>query len=158
MERLIKSVRVSEIKEKIMGIAANKFRLLFLTASKSDIEYKIFTLNRKRIELMNLAESIATGFANSIFQSGDHSGLYDGMFPGVFPGMSDDNPFLGDDDENPIPIGEYEAQMAAIQSIDRKYELEVKKLEMFHEAKKTEIDSVKEMLKKNTEKEYKTFA
>jgi hypothetical protein len=145
---------VSEIKENIMGIAANKFRLLFLTASKSDIEYKIFLLNQKRMALMDSAENIARNFSNGIFDSGQHSDLYDGQMPGIFPWMGGSNPSLPED---PVPTGDYEAQMAVIHAMDKEYEMEVKKLETFHEAKKTEIDSVREILKKNTEKDYKTF-
>jgi hypothetical protein len=74
--------------------------------------------------------------------------------PGIFPWMGGSNPSLPED---PVPTGDYEAQMAVIHAMDKEYEMEVKKLETFHEAKKTEIDSVREILKKNTEKDYKTF-
>lgn len=141
-----------------MGIAANKFRLLFLAASKSDIEYKILTLNQKRKALMDQAAQMANSFAQTIFDSNKRTDLYDGAFPGVFPGMSDNSPFLTPSDESSFPEGQYEAQMVVIHSMDKEYELEIKKLESFYEAKKTEMDSVKEVLKKNTEKEYKTFA
>ncbi len=140
-----------------MGIAANKFRLLFLAASKSDIEYKVLTLNQKRKALMDSAESLSRDFADNIFQSGQRSDLYNGALPGVFPGMGQDSPFIDPSDETPFLKEKYEAQIAVIHSMDKEYEIEIKKLESFYQAKKTEIDSVKEMLKKNIEKEYKAF-
>lgn len=136
-----------------MGIAANKFRLLFLTASKSDIEFKMLKLNQLRIGLMSSAEKFAAQQSNNIFQSGQHSDLYNGNTPGALPGFIG-NPFVSQDE---VPEGAYEAQMTVIHSMDKEYEIQIKKLETFHEAKKTEVDSVKELLKKNTEKEYKTF-
>jgi|GEM_PF-881248 len=146
-----------------MGIAANKFRLLYLTASKSDIEYKIFVLNRKRMALLDSSSQAAANFADSAYQSGGHTGLHDGELPGIFPWMSgstqasSSNPFFGGIPETPAPSGDYEAENAVIHAMDRELELKIKELESFYEAKKTEMDSVKEMLKKNTQKEFKTF-
>ncbi len=140
-----------------MGIAANKFRLLYLTSSKSDIEYKILVLNQKRIALLDQSSSLSASFAQSIFDSGEHSDLYDGQIPGLLPGMSDDSDIFDPSDETPISESQYEAQLAVIHAMDKEYNIEVKKLESFYEAKKTEIESVSQILKKNTEKDYKTF-
>jgi len=136
-----------------MAIAVNKFRLLFLTASKSDIEFKMLKLNQLRSGLMNSATQLAAQFANSIFETGEHSNLYGGTIPGALPGFIG-NPFV---DQDPIPEGEYEAQMIIIQSMDKNYEVELKKLDIFHQAKKTEVESIEKLLKKNIEKDYKTF-
>ena len=136
-----------------MGIAANKFRYLYLAASKSDMEFKLQKLSQLRIGLTDSAARISADFSNTIFQSGQNSSLYDGTLPGALPGVIG-NPFVEQDE---IPTGEYEAQIQVIHEMDQKYELEYKQIESFYEAKKSEMDSVKEILKKNTEKEYKTF-
>ncbi|HSA07057.1 MAG TPA: hypothetical protein P5556_07735 [Candidatus Gastranaerophilales bacterium] len=143
-----------------MGIAANKFRLLYLLASKSDTEFKIFKINQKRMALLDTSEVAAKKYANTIFQSGQRTDLYDGDSPGIFPWMTNiasQNPFNATLEEDPMPTGMYEAEMAIIHDMDKEYELEGEKLKSFYEAKKTEIESVQEILKKNTEKDYKTF-
>ena len=129
-----------------MAIASNKFRLLFLTATKSDIEYQITVLNQKRMNLLFSAESISGNLASAIYSSGEHSDFYDGN-SGIFPWMTGGS----------AAVEDYEAELEAIQIQDSAFEIKVKKMESIYEAKKTEIDSVKEILKKNTEKDYKTF-
>ncbi len=140
-----------------MGIAANKFRYLFLATRKSGIEYEISQFNQQRVFLMNQSESLASEFARSIYDSGKHSDLYDGEIPGLLPGMSGNLPGFTPADETPMSESEYESKMSALQSEDVKYEILVRKLESVLEASKTEMESVYEILKKNNEKEYNTF-
>ena len=136
-----------------MGLSDNNFRLLYLTASKSDIEYKIQLLNQKRMFLMDQATSVARNLSNNIFQSDQNSDFYGGQ-SNLLPGIGID---LNGGSTDPIPTGEYEAQMAVIQSQDRNIELQVKKQDTFLKVKQTEIDSVHKMLQKGIEKDYKTF-
>ncbi len=140
-----------------MGLTDNNFRLLYLTASKSDIEYKLQLLNQKRMSLMDQSVAVARNLSNSIFQSGQNTDLYGGQTPGLLPGMDTGNPFLSGVNTDPVPTGEYETQLSIIQSQDRTIEIQVKKQDTFLEAKKTEIDSIQKLLKKNIEKDYKTF-
>ncbi len=142
-----------------MGIAANQFRILYLSAEQSDIEFKIASYNRERVALMDQAASLAAQFSDNIYDSGQYTDMYNGETSGALPGFIGDysNPFIDTPSQSDIPTGQYEAEMTALHAMDRELEMNAKRLEMFHEAKKTEIESVKEILKKNTEKDYKTF-
>ncbi len=140
-----------------MGIAANKFRLLFLKAHQSDLEYKVMLLFNRRRALSQQSLELASNNANNIFQSDNYSDLYDGDIPGPFPGGTWPIPGVTLPDEDPIPTGEYEAQMAVLQALDKELEMDAERIKILLEAAKTESESIDKLLRKNIEKEYKTF-
>lgn len=141
-----------------MGIAANKFRLLYLKASKSDLEYKIALIFERRKALLDRSMEISAENSNNIFQTGDNRQLYDGQMPGPLPGFSAPLPGITLPEADPIPTGNYEEQTAVLQALDKELELDAEKIKIMIESAKTEIDSVDQLLRKNIEKEYKTFA
>lgn len=130
-----------------MGLASNNYRLLYLTAGKSDIEYKISILCQKRIMLMSQSKHIAALQAGNIFQTGERESSYDGGNVNPLPGLPGN--YTGADETNDvdtIPASDYEAQLSIIQDTDAQYAIEVKLLDTMLEAKKTEIESVKKLL------------
>lgn len=142
-----------------MGIAANAFRLLYLKAHQSDLEYKITLLFTRRQALAEQAQHIAADHSNNVFQSDDYSALYNtanGQTPGAFPGFISPLPGINVP-QDPVPTGDYEQQTSVIQAADKELELDAEKLKILLEAAKTEVDAIDKVLSKNIEKEYKTF-
>lgn len=130
-----------------MGLSSNNFRLLYLTAGKSDIEYKISMLCQKRVMLMSQSKHIAALYTGSIFQDGERQSSYDEGNVNPLPGLPGN--IYGNDETNDvdtIPASDYEAQLSVIQDTDAQYEIQVKLLDTMLEAKKTEIESVKKLL------------
>lgn len=148
-----------------MGIAANKFRLLFLKAHQSDLEYKIMLLFSRRKALTDQSISLATNYSNNIFQTDQHSDLYNLTddngdplpAPGLLPGLNFPLPGVNLPAPQPIPTGDYEAETAVLQAMDKELEMDAERLKILLEAAKTEVDSIDKLLRKNIEKEYKTF-
>lgn len=81
-----------------------------------------------------------TDYVNSSWTSGDYS-------------IQEKN----DDTDTARAEAEYETTMADIQSKDKRFDLELKNIDTEHSAVTTEIDSVKNVIKKNIEKSFKMF-
>jgi len=139
-----------------MGIAANKFRLLFLKAHQSDLEYKIMLIFNRRRALSDQAVQISTNSANNIFQNDEYADMYGGQVPGALPGFVGPLPGVTVPQDE-IPTGDYEQQMAVIQAMDRELEMDAESIKVLIEAAKTESEAIDKLLTKNIEKEYKTF-
>ncbi len=139
-----------------MGIAANKFRLLFLKAHQSDLEYKIMLLFNRRRALSDQAVQISSNTANNIFQSDEYADMYGGQVPGALPGFM--NPFPGINvPQDEIPTGDYEQQLSVIHALDKELEMDAERIKILIESAKTESEAIDKLLRKNIEKEYKTF-
>ena len=131
-----------------MGIAANKFRLLFLKGSKSDVEYRITLIFQRRKALMQQAMQFSSDYSNNLF-AGNNG--YDDI-PGPLPG------FVGTDiPTSPLPTGEFEEKLLVLQKLDKEMELDAEQLKVQMETYASEIESIDKLLKKNIEKDYKTF-
>ncbi|OGI04491.1 MAG: hypothetical protein A2Y25_06035 [Candidatus Melainabacteria bacterium GWF2_37_15] len=140
-----------------MGIAANKFRLLFLKAHQSDIEYKLTLIFNRRKALLDQSMQIASQQSNNVFDTDDYSELYDGQTPGALPGFT--NPVGGVPiQQDPVPTGSYEEQTAVLHALDQQLEMDAEGLKVLLESAKTEVEAVDKLLFKNIEKEYKTFS
>ena len=72
-------------------------------------------------------------------------------------GMSDVRSRL-DDTDDAAASAEYEYKSLIIQNQDKQLDVELKQVETQQKACETEIDSVKDIMKKNIEKTFKTFA
>lgn len=72
---------------------------------------------------------------------------------------SGDSSIQEKDDDKDVARTEakYEATMADIQSKDKRFDLQLKEIDTEHQAITTEIDSVKNVIKKNIEKSFKIF-
>lgn len=136
-----------------MGIAANKFRLLFLKGGKSDVEYKLSIIFARRKALLSQSMEFSRSQADNIFQNGPIE-MYDGETPGVIPGFPGTP---GDIPEDPIPTGDYEEESYVLHAMDRELELDAEQLKVLIETYQTEIEAVDKLLSKNIEKSYDTF-
>jgi len=140
-----------------MGIAANKFRLLFLTAHKSDLEYKLSIINQRRVALIDQSLQIAANSSNNIFETDDYSNLYDGQTVGALPGFTSPTPGVTVE-QDPVPTGDYEQQTLVLQALDKELQMDGESVKILIETAKTEVEAVDKLLFKNIEKEYKTFS
>jgi len=52
----------------------------------------------------------------------------------------------------------YESTMASIQTKDKRFDLQLKQIDTEHSATQTEVDSVKKVIDKNTERSFKMFS
>ena len=67
---------------------------------------------------------------------------------------------VSQDDEVAIAIAEakYKKEVTEIESKDKKYDQDLKKLDTEHSALQTEYESIKEVITKNTERSFKAFS
>ena len=150
-----------------MGLAASQGRLLLLTARKSDIEFKIQTINQRRTTLAQQSSQLIRQYANAMYQTDNTSILNqttttnpDGTTTitqnpvGALPGFIFSNPPV---QQTPIATGDYETQMALVQSLDKELELRTRDLDTQHKEVETEYDAVKKVIDKNIEMSFKVF-
>jgi len=149
-----------------MGLAASQGRLLMLTARKSDIEFKIQTINQRRTCLAQQSSQLIRQYINAMYQTDDTSILnqttttnHDGTTTtvqndvGALPGFI----FSTSVTQTAIPTGDYESQMALVQSLDKELELRTRDLDTQHKEVETEYDAVKKVIDKNIEISFKTL-
>jgi len=150
-----------------MGLAASQGRLLMLTARKSDIEFKIQTINQRRTTLAQQSSQLIRQYAAAMYQTDDTSVLNQttttnpdgtttttqnpvGALPGFIFSVSPVQ-------QTAIPTGDYETQMALVQSLDKELELRTRDLDTQHKEVETEYDAVKKVIDKNIEMSFKTL-
>jgi len=157
------------LKEKgntIMGLAASQGRLLMLTARKSDIEFKIQVINQRRTTLAQQTSQLIRGYVNGLYQTDDTSTLYtttttnpDGTTTttqndvGALPGFVFDTTTT----QTSVGTGDYEQQLALVESLDKELELRTRDLDTQHKEVETEYDAVKKVIDKNIETSFKTL-
>lgn len=149
-----------------MGLAASQGRLLFLTARKSDIEFKVQIINQRRTILAAQTAQLIRTYADAMYQNDnptilnatditDPSTIQDvGALPGFF---GSDPAGVGPTPVSPVATGVYETQMALVQQLDKELELREKDLDTQHKEVETELDAVKKVIDKNIESTFKTF-
>ena len=146
-----------------MGLAASQGRLLYLTARKSDIEFKVQIINQRRTTLAQQTTQLVRQYANAMYQNDNPSiiNATDINDPstiqpvGALPGFV--FPTSGTVIQTPIATGDYETQMALVQSLDKELELRTRDLDTQHKEVETEYDAVKKVIDKNIEMTFKTF-
>jgi len=149
-----------------MGLAASQGRLLMLTARKSDIEFKIQVINQRRTTLAQQTSQLIRGYVNGLYQTDNTSSLYtttttnpDGTTTTVqndiaaLPGFV----FENTTPTAPVGTGDYEQELALVQSLDKELELRTRDLDTQHKEVETEYDAVKKVIDKNIEISFKTL-
>jgi len=148
-----------------MGLAASQGRLLLLTARKSDVEFKIQTINQRRTTLAIQTQQLVSGYINAMYQS-DNTSILNAtdindastiQNVGALPGFIFTDPSVATVNQTPISTGVYEEQMALVEALDKELELREKSLETQHKEVETELDVVKKVIDKNIESSFKTL-
>lgn len=134
-----------------MGMAASQARFLTLTARQNNLEYQVQQVNEQR-----------TVYANGTLA------LYQQIATLGVPITSDSKYNTGEEFNQDLynqdmvafqaQLSKYNAEEARLQTIDKKFEMELKNLDTQHQAVQTEIDAVKKVIDKNIDMTFKTFA
>jgi len=152
-----------------MGLAASQGRLLMLTARKSDIEFAVQVINQRRTVLAHQTTLLVRQYSNAMYQNDDPSVLNrtdindptTQQVVGALPGFIFSDPTAPANTaaipQTPIATGQYEQQMALVQSLDKELELRTRDLDTQHKEVETEYDAVKKVIDKNIETTFKTF-
>lgn len=114
-----------------MGYASGQARLMFLTASISDIDNRMMLLSNRL--------QVLAAVGSSIFRSN-----FDMMNGKIDPAR--------------VNTAQYEAQREYLHLIERPIDMEMKELQTQRQAKEAELKNVEEMVKKEAEKAAPKFA
>ncbi|MEW5821174.1 MAG: hypothetical protein AB1782_13355 [Cyanobacteriota bacterium] len=113
-----------------MGLAASQARFLLLTSRKSDLEFEGQSINQKRMGYANMVSSLQNLFAT--------------------------NPNLNNPES---PFAQmYQNEISRIQNLDKKLELDLRRVDTQQQAVQTEIQAVQKVIDKNIDMSFKTFA
>lgn len=112
-----------------MGLAASQARLLMLTARKSDLELQLQFNNQARLQLSNIM--------NTMFNQSQN----------LDPNGPDGQP-------NP-QVQQINLRIAQVQNLDKRLELDGRRIDTQHQAVQTEVDAVSKVISKNIESSFK---
>ena len=119
-----------------MGLVASQGRILMLTSRKSDLEFDLQQINQMRMMLAQIQ-----GFM--FMQQG-----------GLVMGQLQGGP-LGQDLSPEKARAQYiQQRLAALQQMDKAYEIQAKQIETQHKTVTTELDAVQKVVDKNIEKTF----
>lgn len=121
-----------------MGLAASQAKLLFLTAYKSDLEFRMQSICAQRMGQAMASSSIAQNLSTE------------------YSAMATDTSDASKT-QHQRNVDAINAKLQYIQSIDKQLELEQKQIETQHKAAETEVESVKKVIDKNIESSFKAF-
>jgi len=143
-----------------MGLSASAGRQAMLTARKSDIEFKVQVINQRRTALAEQSSQLARNFANSMYQTDNPMGLSTTATStgvGALPGFTAQVAGGASITQTSVATGQYETQMAYVQSLDKELELRETDLQTQSKEIETELDAVKKVIDKNIEISFKTL-
>jgi hypothetical protein len=141
-----------------MGFADSVAGRLFLIRRKSDIEFQIQIIMRRKIAILDECNSISANLSNNVFQNGNYTdAFYGGVFPGNLPGTTPPNAYQPPITvpTSSIPTGNYEQLLAELQVKEKELDVRQKKFENELEAVKAEEESLKKIADDHTKKDFK---
>lgn len=111
-----------------MGIAANQSRLMTITARMNDLELRAQQISAQKIQMSMKSEAIATTYANALNAGNGESAK-----------------------------ATYDKEVAKLSTAEKALDLELTQINTEHTAVTTEYDSIKSLIKDNTDKSFSLF-
>lgn len=130
-----------------MAVSVNNARLLFLTARKSDLEYKMTMMINNIQQLANQSAAVLEE---------KYTAVQNYVTKQTVAGTADAPPTVSMN-ANPNYLTDFDVQLAEIEAAQSRLDLEQKKLETQHKAVTAEEESVQKTLDNSIKEEFTRF-
>jgi len=137
-----------------MGFADAVTGRLFCTRRRSDLEVQIQSIMERKLAILDECNALSASHSNTIFQTGEHSTI---SSQAALLGANPGNSYIPAVGLTQLGIGgnAYEADIAALQNVEKELEVKQNKLETELEAVKAEEESLKKIGDDHAKKDFK---